>query len=90
MAKEKLPPAGEQGPLSHEQQVMWKARHRDKLKSLGPDEKKAFSKRLRQAVEKLAAPDLAKLRIELKAAWDALPAHKKALVQQRFAKKAGK
>jgi hypothetical protein len=74
--------------LTHEQRAMWKKRHRKEMAALGPDEKAAFNKGLRKKLQAMSPAELAKTRGQLQAEWDALPAEKKEMKEQRIAERA--
>ncbi|MGI9168934.1 MAG: hypothetical protein ACR2FH_01990 [Caulobacteraceae bacterium] len=76
--------------LTPEQDAMWKSRHRDESKALGPDQKKEFNKGLRQKLKKMSDSDLANTRTALQAEWDALPISRREKLREKITAKGGK
>ena len=70
--------------FSREQLAMWRQRHRDTLKALGPEERQAHNKTSRKQVKDMAPDELAALKRELQAEWDALPAGRRQKFEAKF------
>jgi len=73
--------------LSPEQHRMWKARHREEIKALNDDDKKAFNKKLRAQLDAMSEAELARTKTALQGEWDKLPADKKKKIADRIAEK---
>jgi hypothetical protein len=89
MVEEKRAAGQRKELLTAQEQAMWRVRHRDEMKPLGPEAKKEFLKKLRLDLEKMGPEELAKTKSALRAEWDALPAGRKEKIVQRLAEKKG-
>ena len=77
------------GFLTPEQRAAFMLKARDETRDMSRDQRRAWRKDQVQKLASLSDTDKQKLKAELQARWDALPADRKARLEQRLADRNG-
>jgi hypothetical protein len=77
------------GLLSPQQRVAFMIQAREQTKDMSRDQKRAWRKDQFQKLASMSESDRQKLRSDMQARWDALPADRKARIEQRMAERKG-
>lgn len=77
------------GLLSPQQRAAFMIQAREQTKDMSRDQKRAWRKDQFQKLASLSESDRQKLRSDMQARWDALPADRKARIEQRMAERKG-
>lgn len=77
------------GLLSPQQRAAFMIQAREQTQGMSRDQKRAWRKEQFQKLSSLSESDRQKLRSDLQARWDALPADRKARIEQRMAERKG-
>ena len=75
--------------LTPEQRAAFMLKAREETSGMSRDQRRAWRKDQVQKLATMSDPDKQKLRADLQARWDALPADRKARMQQRMAERGG-
>lgn len=75
------------GMLTPEQRAVFMLGAREQTRDMTPDQRRAWRKDQVQKLGSMSDADRQKLRADLQARWDALPADRKARLQQRMAER---
>jgi hypothetical protein len=74
------------GLLSPQQRAAFMLKAREETKDMSRDQKRAWRKDQFQKLTSMSESDRQKLRSDMQARWDALPADRKAQIQERMAR----
>jgi hypothetical protein len=77
------------GLFSPEQRAAFMLQAREQTKDMTQDQKRAWRKDQVQKLRNMSETDRQKFKADLQARWDALPADRKARIQQRMAERNG-
>jgi hypothetical protein len=75
--------------LSPEQRAAFMLKAREETRDMSRDQRQAWRKDQVQKLSAMSEPDKQKLKADLQARWDALPADRKARIEQRLAGRGG-
>jgi hypothetical protein len=77
------------GMFSPEQRAAFMLQAREQTRDMTQDQKHAWRKDQAQKLRSMSEPDRQKFKTDLQARWDALPADRKARMEQRMAERNG-
>lgn len=77
------------GLLSPQQRVAFMIQAREETKGMSRDQKRTWRKEQFQKLSSMSDSDRQKFRSDLQARWDAMPADRKARIEQRMAERKG-